>query len=909
MPVMPVMAGVPRGPVLARATCGPRVDPSRQNVKACGRSGAGVQGTFAHARRKFAVSWNEPPVTVQDNLSNTGQPTGSGASACVPPRLLFIAAEFPYPPVHGGRADTWQRLKAMVAAGARVQLVCWTTERRGGTPSDDDMQAVRAVVDDLVVLPIGLTPADLAWRLANLLRMPSFVAARLPWGRQRRALLARVRAFGAGAVWVDGLWASGLGRLVARTLGWPYFYRSHNIEHKYMAAQARLADDGLLYQLRLQAALLGLQRWETDTVMGAARVFDISVDDLAHWQQRGLTRGEWLPPYVAPQVAAQAAATAGQPGALRHDAVFIGNLHTPNNVEAVAWLLQAVWPLVHARLPAAGLLLAGYAPNDRVRALVAAATGVTLLADPPDVWTLYASARVLVNPARTGSGVNIKSVEMLHFDRPVVSTSVGVGGLPTDIRAQFLVADDAQAFADALMAAMQQPVQSEADIARSRMRARSAFDAAGAAGLLRTIAVVAGGSAPGAFPAARATPSAPGARHMLLVHHDADLYGADQSFLRLARALLEARWHPIVLLPRQGPLVALLQQAGAEVHVGPVVKMARALLRSSAVWRLPAEVFAALRFIRRAVAGRRVLLVYSNSIAVLAGSLWARLHGTPHVWHVREIIRAPRLLARGFPALLRGLGGWCICNSGATRDWLTAAQPALAARSTVVWNGLEDQADDSALLASRGRTWRNGLGIGDDELVVTLVGRINRWKGQRVLVEAVGLLRAQGVQNLRCVLVGDVAEGEQALREALQAQVAAAGLRLHVLMPGFSADVAPAWAGSDVAVVPSEEPEPFGRVAIEAMAHGLPVVGTAHGGLVEIIEPGVTGLLVPPGDAPALAAALRQLLADPGMRKRFGAAGRARQRRLFTQSSHDAAVLTLLDGMLGGRRAPSGVNS
>ena len=844
-------------------------------------------------------------MTEQHNPYDPDQPIDIGDSAsCVPQRLLFIAAEFPYPPVHGGRADTWQRLKALVEAGARVQLVCWTTARRGGTPSADELQAVRAVVDDLMVLPISLTPANLAWRTANLLRMPSFVAARFPRGSQRRELLERLRRFGAGAVWVDGLWASGLGRLVSRQLGWPYFYRSHNIEHRYMATQARLADDGLLYRLRLQASVLGLQRWETATVMGAAREFDISIDDLAYWQQRGLARGEWLPPYVAPQVAAQAAAAAERPGAQQHDAVFIGNLHTPNNVEAVGWLLQAVWPLVQARLPSAVLLLAGYAPNDRVRSLVAATTGVTLLADPPDVWTLYASARVLVNPARSGSGVNIKSVEMLHVDRPVVSTTVGVGGLPADIRAQFLVADDAQAFADVLLVAIQQPTQSEASIALARVLARSAFDPAGAVGLLRTIASLAARGRP---TAASATSSAPGVRHMLLVHHDADLYGADQSLLRLARALLQARWHPIVLLPRQGPLVALLQQAGAEVHVGPVIKLARALLGPAALWRLPVEAFVSLRFIRRAVAGRRVLLVYSNSIAVLAGALWARLHNTPHVWHVREIVRAPRLLARGFPALLRGLGGWCICNSGATRDWLTATQPALATRSTVVWNGLEDGSHDSAQLASSGTTWRHGLGIGDDELVVTLVGRINRWKGQRVLVEAVGLLRAQGVRNLRCVLVGDVAEGQHSHREALQAQVAAAGLQQQVLIPGFNADVAPVWAGSDVAVVPSEEPEPFGRVAIEAMAHSLPVVGTAHGGLLEIVEPGVTGLLVPPSDAPALASALYQLLADPAMRKSFGAAGRARQRQLFTQRNHDTAVLGLLDDLLSGRPALSGV--
>ena len=108
-------------------------------------------------------------MTEQHNPYDPDQPIDIGDSAsCVPQRLLFIAAEFPYPPVHGGRADTWQRLKALVEAGARVQLVCWTTARRGGTPSADELQAVRAVVDDLMVLPISLTPANLARETAGL---------------------------------------------------------------------------------------------------------------------------------------------------------------------------------------------------------------------------------------------------------------------------------------------------------------------------------------------------------------------------------------------------------------------------------------------------------------------------------------------------------------------------------------------------------------------------------------------------------------------------------------------------------------------------------------------------------------------------------------------------------------------
>jgi glycosyltransferase involved in cell wall biosynthesis len=383
-------------------------------------------------------------------------------------KLLFVATEFPYPPVHGGRADTWQRIVALAEAGAELQLVCWTSSRRGGEPSPQELDTVRAVVADLVVLPIRVGPVDLLWRLLNLWRMPSHASARLPWGRAGRDLLARVRAFDAGVVWIDALWPAAWGRQVARRLGWPYYYRSHNVEHRYMAGQAQMAAPGF-YKLRLQANLPGLERFERQVVLEARAVFDISMDDLRYWQSQGLLRGHWLPPIVrvreVPPLDAEAQ---------RFDIVFVGNLHTPNNVEAVRWLLADVWPAVLQARPQATALIAGFAPSPEVRALVGRAPGATLLADPEDVWPLYAAARVLVNPAQRGSGVNIKSVEMLHFDAPVVSTPVGTGGLPEDIRAAFHVAAHAPAFAAAILSALAVAAMPASE---ARLAARAAFGA------------------------------------------------------------------------------------------------------------------------------------------------------------------------------------------------------------------------------------------------------------------------------------------------------------------------------------------------------------------------------------------------------------------------------------------------
>lgn len=379
---------------------------------------------------------------------------------------------------------------------------------------------------------------------------------------------------------------------------------------------------------------------------------------------------------------------------------------------------------------------------------------------------------------------------------------------------------------------------------------------------------------------------------ILVIHHDADLYGADQSLLRASRALKSNGHTPVVVVPHDGPLVPLLRAEGLEVHIGPVGKLTRQLLRPAGLLRLMKNLLATVRFLDAAVAGRPVGLVYVNSVAAIGGGLWAKLRNVPRLWHVREIVVAPKLAAAGFPWLLEKLGGWCVCNSAATRQWLTGQRPALANRSSVLWNGIESVASPPAEAVA---DFRRRLGLLPHHTVVTLVGRINRWKGQGVFVEAAALLRAQGGHaDTRFLIVGDVADEQHHFRESMLQQIQAVGLQETVLWHPFTPAVDVVWAASDIAVVPSIEPEPFGRVAIEAMAQGLPVVAANHGGLAEIVLPGSTGLLVEPGSAPALAAAIGQLVRDPLERQRLGAAGQMRQSQDFTQAQHDRQLMALI---------------
>ena len=168
-----------------------------------------------------------------------------------------------------------------------------------------------------------------------------------------------------------------------------------------------------------------------------------------------------------------------------------------------------------------------------------------------------------------------------------------------------------------------------------------------------------------------------------------------------------------------------------------------------------------------------------------------------------------------------------------------------------------------------------------DAPVVGMVGRLRPWKGQDHFLRAMRLVADQR-PDAWFVLVGGVVFAEREpflprLREL------AAELRLldRVVFAGQMEDVAAAYAAMDVVVHCSVEPEPFGRVVIEAMAASRPVVAYDWGGPHEIVIPGETGLLVAPGDYGALGEAALALLRDAGRRRVLGAAGRARAEECY----------------------------
>lgn len=168
---------------------------------------------------------------------------------------------------------------------------------------------------------------------------------------------------------------------------------------------------------------------------------------------------------------------------------------------------------------------------------------------------------------------------------------------------------------------------------------------------------------------------------------------------------------------------------------------------------------------------------------------------------------------------------------------------------------------------------------GHASVCIGIAGQIGRWKGHEDLIEAFGLLTKTNC-DLTLRIVGN-AEGGFARN--LRARIAQLGLDGRVVWTGFIQDRTLIYGGIDICVVPSRSEDPLPTTAIEAAFCALPVVATNAGGLPEIVEDGVTGLLVPVGAPDQLAEAIGKLVADPELRRRMGEQGRVRAGRMFLE--------------------------
>lgn len=373
-------------------------------------------------------------------------------------------------------------------------------------------------------------------------------------------------------------------------------------------------------------------------------------------------------------------------------------------------------------------------------------------------------------------------------------------------------------------------------------------------------------------------------KNILFIHQSAELYGSDKTLLLLLKNLDKTKFKPIVILPFKGPLTEALENEKIEVVIAPVLKLYRKLFSPKNILDFFREIKQAFKIVNDLHNKHNFSLIYSNTLAVLLGIMFARKNKIKHLWHVHEIIEKPTIFKKGFTRLLAlKCNSFIVYNSEATQHFWQTNQ-SISKKGTVIWNGIETNLPETN--TSEIATIRtNKLLSQPNEIVIALVGRISRWKGQMILLEAFNKL-AQNNENIKLVFVGAPPPNQENFQEDLVKKISFFQLEKKVTIIPFQNDIHKIWQAIDIAVVPSTEPEPFGMVAIEAMLASKPIVASNHGGLKEIIINNETGFLVAPNSVYDLVMALEKLIQSELLRIQMGEKGYLRVIKEFSLTNY-----------------------
>ncbi|BAE49142.1 glycosyltransferase family 4 protein [Paramagnetospirillum magneticum] len=325
--------------------------------------------------------------------------------------------------------------------------------------------------------------------------------------------------------------------------------------------------------------------------------------------------------------------------------------------------------------------------------------------------------------------------------------------------------------------------------------------------------------------------------------------GVERGTVDMAVALAEAGWKAMVA-SEGGPMVRELTRAGAEHITLPLASKNPLTIRANALK------------LADIIAANGVDIVHARSRAP-AWSAWiaAQATGAHYVTTFHGTYNLGWFgLKQKYNAVMTR-GEKVIAISDFIAEHARRIYGLEAERVRVVHRGIDMTRFDPTRVSPEriiqlAQKWR----LPDGYQVIMLPGRLTRWKGQAVLIEALALL---GRHDVRCLLVGSD-QGRTGYREELVELIKRRDLTDVVHLADECSDMPAAYMLTDVVVSASTDPEAFGRVAVEGQAMGRPVIATAHGATNETVLPGRTGWLTAPGDPEALAQALDRFLALSG---------------------------------------------
>lgn len=372
---------------------------------------------------------------------------------------------------------------------------------------------------------------------------------------------------------------------------------------------------------------------------------------------------------------------------------------------------------------------------------------------------------------------------------------------------------------------------------------------------------------------------------ILIVNHAVEIGGAEKVLLRLLDNLDRDLFEPYAACPHNGPLTEELSSRGIKVFFGfPSERLLN--VRRESIGKnkrlavlYPLDMVSTVLRLAHLIWKEKFDLVFTNSAkADIYGSLAGRLSSRPVVWRLHDIITPgvfSKLNMKLFKTAASLFTAKVLAVSEATRDAVInlGVNPE---KVRVAYNGIDIGNPDTGQIEET----RAEFGIEASAPVATMVCRLVAWKGPDHFVRAAADV-SKRVPAARFLLIGDAVFGEQAYVEELKKLSRELDLDGKLIFTGFRDDIPRLMTASDIIVHASVQPDPLPTVLIEAMALGKPVIASREGGVPEIVEEGVTGLVFAPGNIPRLADLMQVLLSNRENCVQMGLEASKRAEKLF----------------------------
>lgn len=354
-------------------------------------------------------------------------------------------------------------------------------------------------------------------------------------------------------------------------------------------------------------------------------------------------------------------------------------------------------------------------------------------------------------------------------------------------------------------------------------------------------------------------------KNILFIHSGAELYGADKILLEVLKGLDKKLFCPILIIPNGGPLEYELKKNNIKYIIYDFPILRRQYFNLKGIISYTYKYIKSLIYLYRIVKREKIDIICSNTLAVLEGIFLSKISKIPHVWHIHEIIKEPIIMQKFYSIIVPKFAQNAICVSDAVKCNLFKEKHNYKCNIRVIHNGINMEDYKSGDKANIKRD----LLIDEDRLIIGMIGRVNKIKGQSFLVDVTKKL-VERYPELLVIMVGGVFAGQEDLLINLKEKVKKNNLQSNIKIFDFDNDVNKFYDIFDIFVLPSIKPDSFPTVVLEAMSHGKPIVAHVTGGVSEMVENFENGILITDITIDNTCKAIEKLINNKELRVKYG---------------------------------------